>query len=131
MEGRTRPVEIREYVPLFSIDVAPMTLEALRDHFPHTEHQTYLNHAAMSPLSRPVRAAVDAYVAERHGTDDPAHAGGIVTVVPDEPEPLFDPLKERGVTGALRNRKLRFAPTYYNDESDLRAVLDAIDAVQR
>ena len=39
-----------------------MTPEALREHFPHTEHQTYLNHAAVSPMSRPVREAIDAYV---------------------------------------------------------------------
>jgi len=63
----------------------------------------------------------------RYGTDDPGHASGIVTVDPDQPEPLFEHLKEHGITGALRNRKLRFAPTYYNDETDLRAVLDAVD----
>jgi selenocysteine lyase/cysteine desulfurase len=64
----------------------------------------------------------------RYGTDDPARASGIVTVEPDDPESLFDHLKERDITGALRNRKLRFAPTYYNDETDLQAVLDAMDA---
>ncbi len=67
----------------------------------------------------------------RYGTDDPARASGIVTVAPDAPETLFDHLKERGITGAVRNRKLRFAPTYYNDASDLDAVLDAIDAFER
>lgn len=66
----------------------------------------------------------------RYGTDDPARTSGIITVAPNAPEALFDHLKERGITGAVRNRKLRFAPTYYNDESDLRAVLDAIDAFE-
>jgi len=63
----------------------------------------------------------------RYGTDDPAHASGIVTVEPDAPEALYEHLKERGITGAVRNRKLRFAPTYYNNESDLAAVLEAVD----
>ena len=49
-----------------------MTIDALRAHFPHTEHQTYLNHAAVSPMSRTVREAIDAYVAERHGADPSA-----------------------------------------------------------
>ena len=63
----------------------------------------------------------------RYGTDDPAHASGIVTVEPDDPEGLFKHLKERDVTGALRNRKLRFAPTYYNNDKDVAAVLEAVD----
>jgi len=63
----------------------------------------------------------------RYGTDDPAHASGIVTVEPDDPEVLFDHLKERDITGAVRNRKLRFAPTYYNNRSDLQTVLDAVE----
>ena len=67
----------------------------------------------------------------RYGTDDSAHASGIVTVEPEHPEELFDHLKRQDVTGAVRNRKLRFAPTYYNDASDLDAVLAAIDTFER
>ena len=63
----------------------------------------------------------------RYGTEDPAHASGIVTVVPGDPEGLYEHLKARDITAALRNRKVRFAPTYYNNEADLRAVLDAVD----
>mgnify|MGYP006282141607 CR=1 FL=1 len=66
----------------------------------------------------------------RYGTDDPTHASGIVTIAPDHPEDLFDHLKAQGVTGAVRNRKVRFAPTYYNDETDLEAILEAVDAFQ-
>lgn len=66
----------------------------------------------------------------RYGTNDPAHASGIVTVEPDDPEALFGHLKERRVTGAVRNRKLRFAPTYYNNASDLQVVLEAVDSFQ-
>ena len=46
-----------------------MTLDALRQQFPHTKEQIYVNHAATSPLSRPVLAAVEAYVQERHGAN--------------------------------------------------------------
>ena len=64
----------------------------------------------------------------RYGRVDPSHASGIVTVAPDAPEALFEHLRAHDVTGALRNRKVRLSPTYYNDESDLRAVFDALDA---
>jgi selenocysteine lyase/cysteine desulfurase len=63
----------------------------------------------------------------RYGSDDPDHASGIVTVEPDAPEALYDHLKKRDITGAVRNRKLRVAPTYYNNEADLKAVLEAVD----
>ena len=63
----------------------------------------------------------------RYGTEDPAHASGIVTVAPEDPEGLYEHLKARDITAALRNRKVRFAPTYYNNEADLQAVLDAVD----
>ncbi|WP_103021376.1 aminotransferase class V-fold PLP-dependent enzyme [Salinibacter altiplanensis] len=67
----------------------------------------------------------------RYGTDDPAHASGIVTVTPEAPDALFEHLKEHGITGAVRNRKLRLAPTYYNNDEDLHAVLSAIDSFGR
>jgi selenocysteine lyase/cysteine desulfurase len=67
----------------------------------------------------------------RYGTDDPEHASGIVTVAPKRPEALFEHLTAHDVTGALRNRKLRLAPTYYNNEADLQVVLDAIDSFAR
>lgn len=64
----------------------------------------------------------------RYGTDDPTHASGIVTVAPERPEDLFEHLEAHGITAAVRNRKVRFAPTYYNDNSDLRVILDAVDS---
>lgn len=66
----------------------------------------------------------------RYGSDDPTHASGIVTIAPDEPEGgrnLYEHLRAYDITAALRNRKLRFAPTYYNDASDLRTILEAVD----
>lgn len=47
-----------------------MTLEAARAHFPHTGGgHLYLNHAATAPISRPARAAMDAYLDDRSGAD--------------------------------------------------------------
>ena len=63
-----------------------------------------------------------------YGSTDSRHASGIVTVVPDAPEALFDHLESHGITAALRNRKLRFSPSYYNDASDLEAIFDAVDS---
>ena len=70
------------------------------------------------------------YGLPRYGTDDPAHASGIVTIAPDAPEALFEHLKAHGITGAVRNQKLRFAPTYYNNQSDLRVLLEALGAFE-
>jgi len=64
----------------------------------------------------------------RYGTNAPAHTSGIVTVAPDDPKLLFEHLKDNDITAAVRNRKVRFSPTYYNDESDLRAILAAVDS---
>ncbi|HMB92197.1 MAG TPA: aminotransferase class V-fold PLP-dependent enzyme [Rhodothermales bacterium] len=46
-----------------------MTLDELRAHFPHIGQTIYLNHAATSPLSRPVMEAVEKYLKERHRTN--------------------------------------------------------------
>ncbi|PEN14633.1 aminotransferase [Longibacter salinarum] len=46
-----------------------MTLEDFRSGFPHAERLVYLNHAATSPLSTPVREAMEAYTRERGGID--------------------------------------------------------------
>ncbi|RMF62431.1 MAG: aminotransferase class V-fold PLP-dependent enzyme [Bacteroidetes bacterium] len=45
-----------------------MDLKHLRTLFPHTETMVYMNHAAMAPLSRPVLAAIDRYLEQRHRT---------------------------------------------------------------
>ncbi len=40
-------------------------VEALREAFPVTRHCTYLNHAAIAPLSDPVRAAMSKFISDR------------------------------------------------------------------
>jgi selenocysteine lyase/cysteine desulfurase len=79
-------------------------------------------------LAEALGDALDARGYRRYGRPDPAHASGIVTVAPDAPEVLYEHLQGHDVTAALRNRKVRFAPSYYNNEADLQAVLDAVDA---
>lgn len=48
-------------------DTSTLPLAEVRALFPYTESQIYLNHASISPLSRPVQAALDHYLRERHG----------------------------------------------------------------
>ncbi|MEF8938634.1 MAG: aminotransferase class V-fold PLP-dependent enzyme [Salinivenus sp.] len=79
-------------------------------------------------LAEALGDALDARGYRRYGRRDPAHASGIVTVAPTAPEALYEHLQGHGVTAALRNRKVRFAPSYYNNEADLEAALDAVDA---
>lgn len=63
-----------------------------------------------------------------YGSDEPRHASGIVTMVPDRPEELIAHLDDHDITAAMRNRKIRFSPTYYNDETDLQTILDVVDS---
>lgn len=63
----------------------------------------------------------------RYGTSDPAHGSGIVTLDPEQPEALFEHLQAHGITGALRNRKLRLAPTWYNTAEEMKTILDAVE----
>jgi cysteine desulfurase / selenocysteine lyase len=43
--------------------------EAFRTYFPHTAEQIYLNHAAISPFSTQVVAALNRYIEQRHLTE--------------------------------------------------------------
>jgi len=79
-------------------------------------------------LSTTLRTELAARGLSRYGTDAPAHASGIVTVAPERPERLYEHLKAHNIVAALRNRKVRFAPSYYNNDADLRVLLDAVDA---
>jgi len=79
-------------------------------------------------LSSALADALEVRGMPRYGTSAPDHASGIVTVAPEAPEALFEHLQRQDVVVALRNRKVRFAPTYYNDENDLQAALDAVDS---
>jgi len=63
---------------------------------------------------------------KRFGTDDPRYASGIATFSHPSAEALFAYLSERRIHVAMRNRLLRFAPSYYNSEDEVRRVIDAV-----
>lgn len=65
----------------------------------------------------------------RYGSADPAHASGIVTVAPPDPEAALRALETAGVQAAIRNRLLRLSPSWTNPPSDVVRTLDALRAV--
>ena len=71
-------------------------------------------------------AGLDAFGFRRYGTADPAHASGIVTVEHRDVEALHAYLQQHGVAAAVRQRKLRFAPTYYNTDEEIDRVLELV-----
>lgn len=79
-------------------------------------------------LARSGRLArgLDALGFRRYGTSDPAHASGIVTVEHRDVDALDARLQQHGVAAAVRQRKLRFAPTYYNSDDEIDRVLDVV-----
>jgi selenocysteine lyase/cysteine desulfurase len=68
---------------------------------------------------------------ERYGSEDPAHASGIVTVKHPQPEAVLAYLKEQDIMAAVRNQMLRFAPTYYNSPDEIDRTLDAMRQFDR
>ena len=81
--------------------------------------------------ARTLTDGLEAQGLRRYGADgcsahDTAHASGIVTVEHPEPEALYDHLRQRSIVAALRNRLLRFAPTYYNTSEEVEAALEAV-----
>ena len=74
--------------------------------------------------ARQLARGLDALGWRRYGTDDPVHASGIVTVRHSQADAVFAYLKERGVQASVRNRMLRFAPTYYNSADEIDRALD-------
>lgn len=63
---------------------------------------------------------------KRYGSADPSAASGIVTVEHPDPEGAFAYLEEQQVIMGLRNRMLRFAPTYYNTSDEIQRALDVL-----
>ena len=63
----------------------------------------------------------------RYGTAAPEHASGIVSIAHPHGEALQAYLQEQQIEAALRNRKLRFSPHYYNTPSEIQLVLEAIE----
>ena len=62
----------------------------------------------------------------RYGSDAEAHQSGIVTVYADDPEGLHAHLEAHDIKAAMRNRRVRFAPTYYNTPDEMQRILDVV-----
>jgi len=67
----------------------------------------------------------------RYGTEDSAHGSGIVTVEHPDPEGAFAYLEAQNVVMGLRNRMLRFAPTYYNTANEIAHALEVLQSYGR
>lgn len=63
---------------------------------------------------------------KRYGSDDPMTTSGIVTVEHPDPEGAFAYLENNNVVMGLRNRMLRFAPTYYNSPKEIERALEIL-----
>jgi len=64
----------------------------------------------------------------RYGPSAPGHSAGIVTIRTEAPDALFDHLQAHDITAALRNRLVRFAPTYYNTPDEMERILAGVEA---
>jgi len=60
---------------------------------------------------------------ERYGTDDPSRESGVLTIHAADPEGVFKHLLAHNVIISIRNRLLRFSPSWYNTEEDLDRAL--------
>lgn len=78
--------------------------------------------------SREVADGLDRLGLRRYGSPDPAHASGIVAVEHPDPEGLFEAMEAEGIGIAVRDRKLRASPTYYNTPDEVTRTLDAVAA---
>lgn len=76
--------------------------------------------------SREVAAGLDRLGLRRYGSEDERHASGIVAVEHPDPEGLLAALAGENVHIAVRDRKLRIAPTYYNTPEEVERALDLI-----
>ena len=78
--------------------------------------------------SREVAAGLDRLGLRRYGSADPVHASGIVAAEHPDPEGVLEALAEENVHIAVRDRKLRIAPTYYNTPEEVERALGLIAA---
>lgn len=83
-------------------------------------------HAQVLERRAQVADGLDRLGLRRYGSEDPAHASGIVAVEHPDPQSVFGLAQERGIAIAVRDRKLRFAPTYYNTPDEVDRALEVV-----
>ena len=74
-------------------------------------------------------AGLDRLGLRRYGSMDDAHASGIVAVEHPDPDGVFEAMQARGIAMSVRDRKLRFSPTYYNTPDEVERALDTVAAL--
>ena len=62
----------------------------------------------------------------RFGSAEPAHASGIVTLSPDDPDGVFERLAAAGVDAALRSRRLRLSAHAHTRPDEIDRALEAL-----
>ena len=77
-------------------------------------------------LARRLAEGLEDQGLRRYGTPRPSNASGIVTVEHPNIDRLHQHLQHHGVTTAVRQRKLRFSPTYYNSPDEIDQVLSLV-----
>ncbi|MCA0270118.1 MAG: aminotransferase class V-fold PLP-dependent enzyme [Bacteroidetes bacterium] len=77
-------------------------------------------------LSRRLRENLDRLGLACYGSDDEAHASGIVTFRHPRPDALVEALASERITVSARNRLVRVSPTWTNTDDDLARMLDAV-----
>jgi selenocysteine lyase/cysteine desulfurase len=87
--------------------------------------------AQVLDLAATLADGLDRLGLRRYGSADPSHASGIVTVRHPDPEALYEYLQVHNIAISVRNRLLRFAPTYYNHSDEIGRVLDAVRTFDR
>lgn len=78
--------------------------------------------------ARSLAAGLEQLGLERYGSTDPDHTSGIVTFELAAPDALLAHLGRHGMCASVRNRKLRFAPTYYNTPEEVARVVEEVAA---
>ena len=112
-------------LPVAQVYALDASVGAMLDVGPDAIEAAVLGHA------RALADGLDALGLRRYGSSDPAHASGIVTVEPPQPEALLAHLAASGVQASLRSRKLRFSPHAHTREADVGQALDAVAAFVR
>lgn len=79
-------------------------------------------------LAGRVRTGLERLGLPRYGSNDPAHASGIVTFRHPQPEALVAALAAQRITVACRNRLVRVSPTWYNTDAQIERFLGAVEA---
>jgi cysteine desulfurase / selenocysteine lyase len=87
--------------------------------------------ARILALARLAADGLDRLGLRRFGSAAPEHASGIVAVEHPQAPLVLEAMHARGVRASVRQGRLRLAPSWYNDERDIEAALEAVADASR